>query len=57
MAKKGFFKWIWEDIILAFAVAVGLDAVIKTQWPKLLSNLAEKFGTTIKHKVEYDKRA
>jgi hypothetical protein len=57
MAKKGFFKWFWEDIILGFAVAVGLDVVVKAQWPRLLSNLAETLGATMKQKVEGDKRA
>ena len=57
MTRKGFFKWLWEDVILIFAGAVGFDVIVKTQWPKLLSNFAEMLGTTMKKSVDNDKRA
>lgn len=55
--KKRFWKWIWEDVIVACFVAAGLDVLIKTEWPKLLKVLSEMTGSHLKEQVENDKRA
>lgn len=55
--RKRFWKWIWEDVIVACFVAAGLDVLIKTEWPKLLKVLSEMTGSHLKEQVENDKRA